>query len=242
MKDFIKKLKVFLHDPIDKCFDIKGHIQRAKNYAEKLGISGIEDAKGSDHIASCMERSMLPKNKVFQSFSQIRHPFCKEFLEVENYDDNSKEENVFSPIANIYQEISKPISNKIGNLISSFDDKKKFFYLWRNLQDKIFQDLKTKPWIKYLPLLPADTRVPDHSIWEHIKIASAINAYWDKENEVLYQNNSLFLFTMGPVQSFIAQARKTQDFYMGSFILSFLTFKAMEVIIDKYGPTNIIYP
>ncbi|MCS7214485.1 MAG: type III-B CRISPR-associated protein Cas10/Cmr2, partial [Candidatus Calescibacterium sp.] len=29
---------------------------------------------------------------------------------------------------------------------------------------------------------------------------------------------------------------------MGSFILSFLTFKAMEVIIDEFGPTNIIYP
>ncbi len=29
----------------------------------------------------------------------------------------------------------------------------------------------------------------------------------------------LFLFTIGPVQSFIAQARKTRDLYAGSAIL-----------------------
>ncbi len=33
-------------------------------------------------------------------------------------------------------------------------------------------------------------------------------------------NNHLFLFTLGPVQSFIAQARKTQDLYAGSETLS----------------------
>ncbi|QSZ27584.1 type III-B CRISPR-associated protein Cas10/Cmr2 [Aceticella autotrophica] len=57
-----------------------------------------------------------------------------------------------------------------------------------------------------------------------------------------FQNKSLFLFTIGPVQQFISQARKTQDLYMGSFLLSYLTFVGMTEIIDKYGPTNIIYP
>ncbi|MEO0297354.1 MAG: type III-B CRISPR-associated protein Cas10/Cmr2 [candidate division WOR-3 bacterium] len=229
MSDFTEKLKSFLHDPIDKCFDIPTHIERAKNYAQKLGISGVEEVKGSDQIASCMERSLLPK-EVTQNFNEIRHPLCAGKLPIED----CEKEEIFKAIGEVYE--------KISNEISNMDDKKKFFYLWRNLQDIIFQDLNDKSWIKYLPILPADTRVPDHSIWEHLKIASALHAYWDEKNKVLYQNNSFFLFTVGPVQSFISQARKTQDFYMGSFILSFLTFKAMEVIIDKYGPTNIIYP
>jgi CRISPR-associated protein Cmr2 len=38
----------------------------------------------------------------------------------------------------------------------------------------------------------------------------------------------LFLFTLGPVQSFIAQARKTQDLYAGSTLLSDLIKKAIE--------------
>ena len=48
----------------------------------------------------------------------------------------------------------------------------------------------------------------------------------------------LFLFTIGPVQSFIAQARKTQDLYAGSRILSDL----IEFALQKVGEEHIIYP
>ncbi len=48
----------------------------------------------------------------------------------------------------------------------------------------------------------------------------------------------LFLFTLGPVQSFIAQARKTQDLYAGSQILSDLTSVARQAVGEK----NIIFP
>lgn len=231
MNFFTEKLRSFLHDPVDKCFDIPTHIGRAKNYAEKIGISNIEKEKGSDQIASCMERSLLPKD-IKQPFDEIKHPFSEAKLSVDNI--LNKKDNIFKRMEELY--------SKIGLEISNQEDKKKFFFLWRNLENIIFQEFKNEKWSKYLSLLPADTRIPDHSIWEHLKIASAIKAYWDDENKLLLQNNSLFLFTIGPVQSFISQARKTQDFYMGSFILSYLTFKAMELIIDKYGPTNIIYP
>ncbi len=43
----------------------------------------------------------------------------------------------------------------------------------------------------------------------------------------------LFLFTIGPVQSFIAQARKTQDLKAGSQILSDLIGKAIDILIDE---------
>ncbi len=52
--------------------------------------------------------------------------------------------------------------------------------------------------------------------------------------------NHLFLFTLGPVQSFIAQARKTQDLYAGSRLLSVLTRKAIDEVESKKG--SIIYP
>ncbi len=48
----------------------------------------------------------------------------------------------------------------------------------------------------------------------------------------------LFLFTISPVQSFIAQARKTQDLFAGSKLLSELT----KVAIEKVGQDNIIFP
>lgn len=229
MSNFDYKLKSFLHDPVDKCFDILTHIERAKNYAERVGVSGIEDMQGPDMIASCMERSLLPKD-VQQDFAEIRHPLSDEKIEISKFN----KEEIFRVIEEVFAEA--------GSGIISNGDKIKFLYLWRNLQSLIFEKAKDKPWIKYLFLFPADTRFPDHSIWEHLKIASAINAFWDTENRKLIQNNSLFLFSIGPVQSFISQARKTQDFFMGSFILSYLTFIGIKEIINEYGPTSIIYP
>ncbi|MCS7200483.1 MAG: type III-B CRISPR-associated protein Cas10/Cmr2 [Caldimicrobium sp.] len=225
---FTEKLKAFLHDSIDKCFDIPKHEERAKKYAEIIDVSGVSEFKGPDMIASCMERSLLPK-KLTHDFDEIKHPLCDSFLKLT---DTFDIDEISKDVENVY--------NEIKNETSQWDDKKRFFYLWRNLQDLIFEKAEDKNWVKYLSILPADTRVPDHSIWEHLKIASAVSAYLYNKN--LIQNNSLFLFTIGPVQGFIKQARKTQDFYMGSFMLSFLTFKAMEVILDEFGPTNIIYP
>ncbi len=45
----------------------------------------------------------------------------------------------------------------------------------------------------------------------------------------------IFLFTLAPVQSFIAQARKTQDLYAGSLILSNLTKAAAKEATEKQG-------
>lgn len=54
----------------------------------------------------------------------------------------------------------------------------------------------------------------------------------------------LIIFTIGPVQSFIAQARKTQDLFAGSRILSELARQAYELIEEKSGEENIelIFP
>jgi len=223
-EDFLKK---FFHDPIDKPFDIPSHEQRANQYAQYFGISNIkkEDYDYSDMIASCMERSFLPSNQQ-KDFNEIRHPLSEEKL---IYQINGNE---IKNIEKAIEEISKSYKN--------LDDEKKSFLLWRNLIDEIIEKVNDTKLKKYIPILPADTRVPDHSIWEHIKITTAISAKIINNQNL--QNNSLFLFSIGPVQSFISQARKAQDFYMGSFILSYLTFIAIKQIVEKYGPTSIIYP
>lgn len=50
----------------------------------------------------------------------------------------------------------------------------------------------------------------------------------------------LFLFTIGPVQSFIAQARKTQDLFGGSRLLSELCREAIDFSQQK--GVNVIFP
>ncbi len=42
-------------------------------------------------------------------------------------------------------------------------------------------------------------------------------------------------FSLGPVQAFVAQARRTRDFWAGSFLLSWLVARAMKAVIEAGG-------
>ncbi|MBS9781365.1 MAG: type III-B CRISPR-associated protein Cas10/Cmr2 [Gammaproteobacteria bacterium] len=48
-------------------------------------------------------------------------------------------------------------------------------------------------------------------------------------------NKQYFHFTIGPVQSFVGQARRTRDFWAGSFLLSWLSGVAMQSTIAQGG-------
>lgn len=52
----------------------------------------------------------------------------------------------------------------------------------------------------------------------------------------------LFLFTIGPVQDFIEQARKTRDLFAGSQILSELTHEAMRGVIEQNINNSFVFP
>jgi len=51
----------------------------------------------------------------------------------------------------------------------------------------------------------------------------------------------LFLFTIGPVQSFISQARKTQDLYTGSFLLSHLINSTTDELKKQLNNPEFIF-
>lgn len=50
----------------------------------------------------------------------------------------------------------------------------------------------------------------------------------------------IFQFTLGPVQGFVAQARRTRDFWAGSFILSWLSSVAIAAIQRQGG--QVVFP
>ncbi|MCL4880524.1 MAG: type III-B CRISPR-associated protein Cas10/Cmr2 [Anaerolineae bacterium] len=52
----------------------------------------------------------------------------------------------------------------------------------------------------------------------------------------------LFLFQIGPVQSFIAAARRTQDLYVGSRLLSILASAGVEAVRNRVGDSRLLFP
>jgi CRISPR-associated protein Cmr2 len=57
--------------------------------------------------------------------------------------------------------------------------------------------------------LPADTRFPDHSIWQHNALTSAL--YSSMRLAGCADNIGLMVFSLAPVQGFIENARKLRD-------------------------------
>lgn len=57
------------------------------------------------------------------------------------------------------------------------------------------------------------------------------------------QKQHLFLYTIGPVQSFIASARKTRDLWAGSYLLSYLVQTGLDYInAQGIGNDDVIFP
>src|SRR5262249_22310275 len=52
----------------------------------------------------------------------------------------------------------------------------------------------------------------------------------------------LLTFALGPVQPFIAAARSVRDLWTGSYLLSWLTSRAMRPILDRFGPEAFLMP
>lgn len=55
-------------------------------------------------------------------------------------------------------------------------------------------------------------------------------------------DKQIFQFTLGPVQGFVAQARRTRDFWAGSFILSWLSGAAIACIQKQGGTVQFPVP
>ena len=55
-------------------------------------------------------------------------------------------------------------------------------------------------------------------------------------------SHKIFHFTLGPVQGFVAQARRTRDLWAGSFLLSWLAGRAMESVLRQNDLNVIAFP
>lgn len=115
------------------------------------------------------------------------------------------------------------------------DPKRDFLALWRLLPDYVTQNglasaEKNREW----PTQPASGAIPYQSIWQHARIASAFAGAGRRP--------ALLVFNVASAQDFLTTARRTQDLWMGSFLLSYLCWSGMKVIAEELGPDCLIIP
>lgn len=239
------KLSVYLHDPPHKCLNIKGHEKWAKEIADLLhcSIADKEQYKNADMIASGMTRAALPgydanenRNGAvdFTKSPAVTHPVVKgEALELEQSKISADD---------THKQLMKLISADIAGLPAATGEEERarniYLYLFFALKKRLRNE-NTGGLGAAWDLLPADSRMPDHSIWHHMALASAVASSLREDGA---GNLSLGVFSITPVQPFIGRARKLRDHWVGSVILSYLAFTGIRHICENLGPDHIVYP
>jgi len=128
--------------------------------------------------------------------------------------------------------------------------KRLYWWLWRCLPEATSHVLGDER----INLLPAETRLPDSSIWSHASLTSALagalagyDLTMDQIAQTWSQNQSLshpFLatFSFSPIQEMIKASRKMRDFFAGSWLLHYLSATVSWKLAQQYGPDCLLYP
>ncbi|MHA1282324.1 MAG: type III-B CRISPR-associated protein Cas10/Cmr2 [Promethearchaeota archaeon] len=229
----------FLHDPPDKAlilFHI-GHNRKRDEIIKKLLNKDFNrDVEIADIIASTMQRIHIPKDFRLDKpqpcnnhicFKGRNKPYFKHLFSGKKFE--------FHKIVNFINTmgINKCVERYGFNLsiLDEFkkdDRKQQYFYLWRFLPEKYLTG----------EFLPADTRIPDHNIWDHLDVTSAIYGCTEGNIDKL----GLLALKIPAVQDFIKRSRKLSDLWSASHLFSALIFEGLKVLINKYGPDTIIFP
>ncbi|MGC8771095.1 MAG: type III-B CRISPR-associated protein Cas10/Cmr2 [Brevinematia bacterium] len=255
------KLLAYLHDPPDKLLDIQGHKERAKKILEVFGLQIPDNfdiiVEKPDRIASGFERGDFPSyNKDpnqngavdFKSSPILTHPLSGEKLNLTNINPSSGNNNEVIDLIKDVIGISSENIRYSDNFTNNSDKSAiaRFLYTHLALRFKLASDDNVAGLGALWHRIPADSRIPDHSIWHHNALASAIYSCMNPDSNPEITENitnvGIMIFSISPVQSFITKARKLRDFWTGSILLSWLTFEGIRWIIENLGPDHILFP
>ncbi len=247
-----KKLAAWLHDPAEKALVLMrdvddkgrriGHEDGSlKDLRAALGITKADFEPRADHLAAGADRPSWPEDKdgFRPAWANVRfveqpvliHPLSGENISLGKLDDIQAAHVRNASLQHFLGLIERDAQGQIDYRLT-------LLAFWRFGPEPAL----AAPEIGDLwRLLPADTRVPDHSIWAHLDIVSAITGALSKD-QAGKGEPALLAMSFGPVQSFIAQARSTSDLWAGSHLLASLVWEGVRVIAEELGPDAVLFP
>jgi CRISPR-associated protein Cmr2 len=234
-----RKLLAHLHDPPSKALDVARHGEQSVAAMVRAGLEEAEARaynRAADYAAAAADRLPFPSSKASGlrcAFDGIKNAFLHPL---------SGSKLPFSeafPTAEFGIEIeqgTQPVLDHFGSLSEDQQWRARFFAHWR-LWPK---NAAEKDW--RFGYVPADTRMPDHTIWNHMQVVSALAGCATGEEKDARLEPAFLKFQIGPVQEFIAQARSTRDLWSGSYLLSWLMAAGLKRLSELAGPDAVIFP
>ena len=244
-----EKVKCWLCDSFIKIFGLSKYRQYANSLAQIIVGEDVYDIANkrllnpihekADQIASGWARykgekdTFPPENENeklsgivdFTKNAELKHPLVKASLNLRLPE--IKADSLCDEITSL---IKEDISAFKGNYREIFNYL--FFALPKRLKTKNVGNLGA-----FWEIIPEDSRIPDHNVWNHLGTVSAIGSSLKDDDDI-----SLTVFAITPVQDFIGKARKLRDYWVGSVLLSYLSFWGIKTIAETLGPDHIVYP
>lgn len=237
-----------LHDPPEKALVLmrtaEGHeAGTARTLAGDIFPHGIPalaaaSAKRADRWASAADRAAFPSHDAdrrYPAWQQVRfdqqpvivHPLTGQEFELDRLGDIAPAQITELSTAHLRGLIHRDSDGSV-------DVRRTALAFWR------FGPQINAPDIRNLwALLPADTRVPDHTIFDHLDLTAALSGAFAADAQ---DGPALLAVSLGPVQDFIAASRSTSDLWAGSHLLARIAWEAMRVVCDLCGPEAILFP
>jgi len=244
---WLAKLAAWTHDPAEKALvllrDPAGHeggtvreLQQAL-FPEGLPKDLAAHVKRADHWASAADRPQFPrsdKDGRYAAWTQVRfdqspvliHPLSGTEYPLGKLDIDAA--HIKAASTEHFRELIE------RDAAGQPDARRSALAFWRFGPEIEAEELRAL-W----QLLPADTRIPDHTIWTHLDLSAAFASSFTGDADA---NPALLSMAFGPVQDFIAQARTTSDLWAGSHLLSRIAWAGLRVICERLGPDAVIFP
>ncbi len=241
------KLAAWTHDPAEKALvllrDPAGHEGGTVAALQEIIFGGHipgnmrSIVSKADHWASAADRPNYPRDNSgrYQPWAQVRfteNPELIHPLSGETYNLGKLNDIEVAPLKAVSLDHFKQLLHR--DTQGNINSQQSALALWR-----FGPYLEAEGLEALWPLLPADTRVPDHSIWSHLDLTAAFASAMVQSDD---RQPALLTMSFGPVQSFIAQARSTSDLWAGSHLLSRLVWEGLTVICEAVGPDAVIFP
>lgn len=239
-----RKLVALFHDSPTKVLGIKDHAKRAATSARRAGLEEDEIllfVSGADHEAAAADRFPFPAPAILRSGydgvgNRFRHPLggpkgaSLEFAFGKPFPSREFAEEA--------EQHSQPDAAWDYSAFTSEDElwRARLFAQWRLWPPRAReQDPR-------LAFLPADTRIPDHTLWNHVAIVSAFQGTAVNKDGIDCLEPAFLRFKLGGVQDFISAARSTRDLWSGSYLISWLTASGLKALSAILGPDSVIFP
>ncbi len=231
--EFIKlKIAALLHDPPHKPWVLGEHEEKAREIARIVFGEEISEklqdprVKSADKVASSFDRYLL---SIIEGERYIPGLFKEE---------KKKLKNILEPTCEI-ELPAKIDEDKVNEYVQSLRD-----YIARtpdNIKYHVFYFLYELLWLhKGLPLGPADTRTPTHSVFDHdYATAAMINWTFSNPGEI---RGLLVGLDVASTQEYIASSRKLRDSWTSSYVVSALIWFTIIELVEKLGPDVVLTP